>query len=461
MNTAPNKNAYQKNRSHAPEKEFQIWKRGSYFLCLDLQKPYPSHVGVCGACSRRPGCSRSEWHFNHLKCHQPPRPLPVSLELDEEERSIEECTNGEQHEITVNVEVADLSDLNDDLSEDEALPERPENNGLAKERRNDRDPSTDRSSECNEREDRNDNASFCLTVRMTKLENLMKMRQSGRTNPQRLEIHRRLMYSLQSTRSIGIPWLIQAQKSGSAVRLAKNARFVSEERVVKPNLTLMRYNRGRHHSYYPQADLNFHVRNLPEPNQLVSCPKLYTVCLESTFSILPFHRLGRLSRHQETTEPSNRSCCLTVETPFVSQQLPSAKRLRQMFRSDRMRRKKARSSEVNSVAGNKTMSYPISYYLHGIFIPCSASDTVNHVIQCKIVQISYKYDINMIYYTMQVLYRDTRSLPIGISCIGSRTLFSSCYTTVASGQSLTLSLLWIMPLGIIKGELNNCAQEQV
>ncbi|KAH7119511.1 hypothetical protein B0J13DRAFT_195621 [Dactylonectria estremocensis] len=170
------------------------------------------------------------------------------------------------------------------------------------------------------------------TVRMTKLENLMKMRQSGRTNPQRLEIHRRLMYSLQSTRSIGIPWLIQAQKSGSAVRLAKNARFVSEERVVKPNLTLMRYNRGRHHSYYPQADLNFHVRNLPEPNQLVSCPKLYTVCLESTFSILPFHRLGRLSRHQETTEPSNRSYCLTVETPFVSQQLPSAKRLRQMFR---------------------------------------------------------------------------------------------------------------------------------
>ncbi|SPJ74764.1 uncharacterized protein FTOL_04495 [Fusarium torulosum] len=91
---------------------------------------------------------------NHLKGHQSPRPLPVSLELDEEERSIEECTNGEQHEITVNVEVADLSDLNDDLSEDEALPERPENNGLTKERRNDRDPSTDRSSECN--------ASFCL-----------------------------------------------------------------------------------------------------------------------------------------------------------------------------------------------------------------------------------------------------------------------------------------------------------
>lgn len=99
---------------------------------------------------------------NHLKCHQPPRPLPVSLEFDEEERSIEECTNGEQHEITVNVEVADLSDLNDDSSEDEALPERPENNGLAKERRNGRDPSTARSSECNEREDRNDNASFCL-----------------------------------------------------------------------------------------------------------------------------------------------------------------------------------------------------------------------------------------------------------------------------------------------------------
>lgn len=150
-------------------------------LCLDLQKPYPSHMGVCGACSRRPGCSRSEWHCtspstylvspeansrklaNHLKCHQPPRPLPVSLEFDEEERSIGEWTNGEQHEITVNVEVAaDLGDLNDESSEDEALPERPENNGLAKERRNDRDPSTDRSSGCNEREDPNDNASFCL-----------------------------------------------------------------------------------------------------------------------------------------------------------------------------------------------------------------------------------------------------------------------------------------------------------
>jgi hypothetical protein len=142
---------------------------------------------------------------------------------------------------------------------------------------------------------------------MAELENMMRMRQSGRTNPQRLEVHRRLMYRLQSTRSIGIPCLFQAQKSGSAVRLAKNAWFVSEERVVKPNLSLMRYSRGRHHSYYPQADLNFHVRNLPEPNQLVSCPKLHTVYLESTFSILPFHRLGRLSRHQEITKLSNQS----------------------------------------------------------------------------------------------------------------------------------------------------------
>lgn len=57
------------------------------------------------------------------------------------------------------------------------------------------------------------------------------------------------------------------------------------------------------------------------------------------------------------------------------------------------------TSEVNSVAVNKTISYSISYCLHGIFIPCSASNnTVNRVIQCKVVQISYKYDINTILY---------------------------------------------------------------
>ncbi|KAL7904018.1 hypothetical protein GGI35DRAFT_464316 [Trichoderma velutinum] len=49
------------------------------------------------------------------------------------------------------------------------------------------------------------------------------------------------------------------------------------------------------------------------------------------------------------------------------------------------------SSEVNSVAVNKTISYSISYCLHGIKIPCSASPTGNRVIQCKVVQISYKF----------------------------------------------------------------------
>jgi hypothetical protein len=58
-----------------------------------------------------------------------------------------------------------------------------------------------------------------------------------------------------------------------------------------------------------------------------------------------------------------------------------------------MKSKESKSSEVNSVAVNKTISYSISYCLHGIKIPCSASNTGNRVVQCMVVQISYKYDI--------------------------------------------------------------------
>jgi hypothetical protein len=46
------------------------------------------------------------------------------------------------------------------------------------------------------------------------------------------------------------------------------------------------------------------------------------------------------------------------------------------------------TSDVNSVAVNKTISYSISYCLHGIFIPWSASYTGSRVIQCKGIQIS-------------------------------------------------------------------------
>ncbi|KAJ0134005.1 hypothetical protein HZ326_22943 [Fusarium oxysporum f. sp. albedinis] len=39
------------------------------------------------------------------------------------------------------------------------------------------------------------------------------------------------------------------------------------------------------------------------------------------------------------------------------------------------------SSEVNSAAVNETISYSISYCLHGNFKPCSASNTGNRAVQ--------------------------------------------------------------------------------